>query len=51
LELGRISSGRGAKLAGMGRAEFLLSLHKVGVAAVNLDEKDLEDDFSHARGE
>jgi hypothetical protein len=37
-ELGRLSSGRAAQLCGMDRVTFLLSLHRVGVAAIDLDE-------------
>jgi predicted HTH domain antitoxin len=50
-ELGRLSSGKAAQLCGMDRVTFLLSLHRVDVAAINLDERDLEDDFRYARGE
>lgn len=50
-ELGRLSSGKAAQLCGMDRVTFLLSLHRVGVAAINLDERDLEDDLRYARGE
>ena len=49
-ELGRLSSGQAARLAGVGRVAFLLELGKVGVSAVNLTLEDLEDgDFQHAR--
>ena len=49
-ELGRISSGKAAKLAGMERVEFLLTLPRIGVPISNLTVEDVEDDFRHARG-
>lgn len=48
-ELGRLSSGSAARLASMDRATFLLSLHRVGVAAIDLDDRELEDDLRYAR--
>jgi predicted HTH domain antitoxin len=50
-ELGRVSSGRAASLCEMDRVTFLLSLHRVGVAAIDLDERELADDIQYARGE
>jgi predicted HTH domain antitoxin len=50
-ELGRLSSGRAASLCEMDRVTFLLSLHRVGVAAIDLDERELADDIQYARGE
>jgi predicted HTH domain antitoxin len=50
-ELGRLSSGRAASLCDMDRVTFLLSLHRVGVAAIDLDERELADDIEYARGE
>lgn len=43
-ELGRLSSGKAAELAGMERVEFLRSLAGLGVPAINLrdEEADLE---------
>lgn len=43
-ELGRLSSGRAAKLCGMERVEFLLALPRIGVAMSNLRVEDLDDD-------
>jgi predicted HTH domain antitoxin len=48
-ELGRLSSGRAARLAGMDRVSFLLGLHRVGVAAIDLDEEEFEHDARYAR--
>lgn len=50
-ELGRLSSGRAAAICGMDRVTFLLSLHRVGVAAIDLDDRELDDDVRYALGE
>lgn len=50
-ELGRLSSGRAAALCEMDRVTFLLSLHRVGAYAIDLDDRELSDDISYARGE
>lgn len=47
-ELGRLSSGKAAKLAEMGRVEFLFSLAKVGVPMSNLNSEDLADELKFA---
>lgn len=47
-ELKRISSGVAAQLAGVDRVSFLLSLHRYGVAALDLDENELESDVENA---
>ena len=39
---GRISSGRAAQLAGIGRVEFLASLERLGVSALNIGLDDFE---------
>jgi len=41
-ELGRLSSGRAAELAGMGRVEFLLSLARYKVFPFEAELRDLE---------
>ena len=50
-ELGRLSSGRAASICGLDRVTFLLTLHRVGVTAINLDDRELEDELAYARGE
>ena len=40
-EMKRLSSGMAAKLAGVDRVTFLLSLHRYGVAMIGLDDEDL----------
>jgi predicted HTH domain antitoxin len=49
LEMGRLSSGRAAELAGMPRVEFLLNLsrYKVFPFAAELDDLENEHDQSH----
>lgn len=47
-EMKRLSSGVAAKLAGMDRVAFLLSLHRYGVAMIDLDEEDLLSDLQNA---
>ena len=41
-ELGRLSSGRAAELAGMARVEFLLALERYGVCPFEGELRDLE---------
>ena len=47
-ELGRLSSGMAAQMIGTSRVSFLLSLHRFGVAMVDLDEAELAADVENA---
>jgi predicted HTH domain antitoxin len=47
-EQGRLSSGKAAGIAGLDRVTFLVSLHRAGVAAIDLDEDDMEHEASYA---
>jgi len=47
-ELKKLSSGMAADLVGMKRVEFLLSLHRYGVAMIDLDPAELESDSTNA---
>lgn len=47
-ELGKLSSGRAAKIAGMERVEFLFSLSKLGIPISNLESEDLADELRFA---
>ena len=47
-ELKRLSSGMAASLIGMERAEFLLNLHRYGVAIHALSAEELQADFDNA---
>ena len=48
-ELGRLSSGKAAQLAGMERVEFLRSLAQVGVPAINLGGEEIEAEIQAAK--
>lgn len=48
-EMGRLSSGRAAKLCGMERAEFLMGLPRIGIAMSNLQAEDVDDDIRFAQ--
>ncbi len=48
-ELGRLSSGRAAELAGVSRIRFLHELARYGVAVFAMDEHDLLQDIDNAR--
>ena len=47
-EMGRISSGQAARLAGKSRVEFLFSLSRLGVPMSNLKAEDLETELNFA---
>lgn len=47
-EMGKISSGRAARLCGMERVDFLLSLARVGVPMSNLRPEDLDQEMKFA---
>jgi len=47
-ELKKLSSGMAAHLVGMERVAFLLSLHRYGVAMIDLDTTELESDKKNA---
>jgi predicted HTH domain antitoxin len=47
-ELGKLSSGRAAQLAGMSRVEFLLALGRYKVSPFSVTVEQLERDVSHA---
>lgn len=48
-ELKRISSGIAARVVGMNRLDFLLELHKYGVAMIDLSEDEIDSDIENAR--
>lgn len=47
-EMKRLSSGMAATLVGMDRVAFLLSLHRYGVAMIDLEEEELLTDLNNA---
>jgi predicted HTH domain antitoxin len=48
-ELGRLSSGKAARLAGLERVAFLHELGRIGVPAINLREEEAEAEVQAAR--
>jgi len=48
-ELGRLSSGKAARLAGMSRVSFLHELARIGVPALNLRDEEVESEIQAAR--
>ena len=47
-ELGRISSGLAARLAGMSRVQFLMACGRYGVSVFQQSEEELSADFENA---
>ncbi len=47
-ELGKLSSGRAAELAGVPRVSFLQALGRYGVAIFDMTEEEIEQDLQHA---
>ena len=50
-ELGRLSSGQAAQLAGIPRVDFLLGCHAYGADAVAWDEDEIAREFGEEAGE
>lgn len=48
-ELGRLSSGQAARLAGIDRVSFLARLGQVGVPAINLRDEEIDAEIEAAR--
>jgi tetratricopeptide (TPR) repeat protein len=46
-----LSSGMAARLAGIDRISFLMKLHCFGIAVLDLDEQEMENEARYARGE
>jgi predicted HTH domain antitoxin len=47
-EMKRLSSGMAASLAGVSRVQFLGELHRFGVAIIDIDDTELEEDVVNA---
>ena len=45
-ELGRLSSGKAARLCGMGRVDFLLTVGRLGIPVADLDEEEMKREFA-----
>jgi predicted HTH domain antitoxin len=48
-ELGRLSSGKAARLVGMDRVAFLYELDRIGVPAINLRDEEIEAEIQAAK--
>lgn len=47
-ELGRVSTGRAAELAGISRVEFMFTLDRFGLSPIGVDPDELESDLANA---
>lgn len=47
-ELGRVSTGMAAQIAGMSRVTFIFTLNRFGLSAVGVDPEELAMDFANA---
>ena len=47
-ELGRVSTGRAAELAGMSRVDFMFALGRFGLSPIGVDPDELAEDRAHA---
>lgn len=47
-ELGRLTTGRAAELAGVGRVEFMFLLGRFGLSPVGVDPEELRQDLANA---
>lgn len=47
-EMGRVSTGMAAQLAGMGRVEFMFTLDRFGLSPIGVDASELEQDLTNA---
>ena len=48
-EQGSISSGKGAEMAGMERVHFIMELGRRGIPVIDMDEDEIEEEFSYSR--
>ncbi|MEZ4708543.1 MAG: UPF0175 family protein [Caldilineaceae bacterium] len=47
-EMGRITTGMAAKIAGINRVNFIFELEKYGLSPIGVEPAELEDDFANA---
>lgn len=47
-EMGRVSTGMAARLAGMERVAFMFALDRFGLSPIGVDPDELEEDFANA---
>lgn len=48
-ELGRVTTGRAAELAGLGRVEFMFALSRFDLSPIGVEPEELETDFESTR--
>lgn len=48
-EVGKVSTGIAAKLAGVGRVEFFFALNRFGLSPLGVEPEELEQDLVNAR--
>lgn len=47
-EMGRLTTGKAAELAGFARVDFLFHLHRFGLSPFGVDPEELEQDLANA---
>jgi predicted HTH domain antitoxin len=47
-ELGRVTTGRAAEVAGIGRVEFMFALGRFGLSPIGVDPEEVAEDFANA---
>jgi len=47
-ELGRVSTGRAAELAGMGRVDFIFAVGRFGLSPVGMEPDEIAEDIANA---
>ncbi len=47
-ELGRLTSGQAATLAGLDQVEFIMNLHRYSVSPIQITPEELAEDFNNA---
>lgn len=47
-ELGRVSTGRAAELAGMGRVDFIFALGRFGLSPIGVEPDEIVEDIANA---
>jgi predicted HTH domain antitoxin len=47
-ELGRVSTGMTARLAGMNRVAYIMALERFGLSPIGVDAGELDQDLAHA---
>jgi predicted HTH domain antitoxin len=48
-EMGKVSTGKAAELAGLHRVEFFFALNRFGLSPISLEPAELDEDLANAR--